>query len=152
MDAGSTLRVRAELSELAAIRRFIEDQATALRIDPPAIYDLLLAVNEIATNSIVHGYRNQPGMIEVALRQIGDGVEICVRDDAPPFDATQAPAPELNLPLVNRPLGGMGIHLVRQLIDSLAYRARPDGGNEVILVKRRIVPRLPQEEPDGSDD
>jgi serine/threonine-protein kinase RsbW len=151
MDAGSTLRVAAKLSELETIRRFVEEQAAALRIDPSATYDLMLAVNEIVANTIIHGYRKQPGPIEVAVRQVGDGCEIRVRDQAPPFDPTQTPLPDLHAPLAKRRLGGMGIYLARQLMDSLAYRATPDGGNEVTLVKHRIVPRLPQEEPDGLD-
>jgi len=151
MDASSSLRVAAELSELETIHRFVEQHATALRIDPSAIDDLLLVVNEIATNSILHGYRKQPGTIEVAMRPIGDAVEICVRDHAPPFDPTQALSPDLHVPLAQRPLGGMGVHLARQLIDSLTYHITPDGWNELTLVKYRIVPHLPQEEPDGSN-
>ena len=149
MDAGSSLRVAAELSELETVRRFVAQRATALRIDPSAIYDLVLAVNEIATNSILHGYCKQPGTIEIAMRPLGDGVEIRVRDHAPPFDPTQAPSSDLHVPLAQRPLGGMGVHLVRQLSDSLTYRITPDGWNELTLVKNRIVPHLPQEEPDG---
>ena len=53
------------------------------------IYDLILAVNEVATNIVVHGYRGQPGAIEIELRRQGDAIEIRLRDQAPLFDPTR---------------------------------------------------------------
>ena len=149
MDGGSTLQVAAELSELEMVRRFVEQQCTALRIDPSVVYDLLLAVEEIATNIIVHGYRRQPGTIDVVVRHVADGLEIRLRDHAPPFDPTVIPAPDLSAPLARRPLGRMGIHLARQLVDSMTYCRTPDGTNQLTLVKQRIIPAIPQEEPDA---
>jgi anti-sigma regulatory factor (Ser/Thr protein kinase) len=151
MDGGSTLQVAAELSELETIRRFVEQRCAALRVDPSVTYDLLLAVEEIAANIIVHGYRRQPGTIDVTARQIADGLEIRLRDRAPPFDPTHLPAPDLHAPLTRRPLGKMGIHLARQLVDSMTYERTPDGANLLILTKRQIVPAIPQEEPDAPD-
>jgi serine/threonine-protein kinase RsbW len=149
MDVESTLRVAAELSELETIRRFVEQQSTPLRIDPSVMYDLLLAIEEIVTNIIIHGYRRQPGTIDVVMRQVADGLEIRLRDQAPPFDPTQVPAPDLSAPLSRRPLGRMGIHLTRQLVDSMTYCRTPDGTNQLTLVKERIIPASPQEELDA---
>jgi anti-sigma regulatory factor (Ser/Thr protein kinase) len=55
---------------------------------------------------------------------------------APPFDPTRVPDPDLTLPLEERPLGGLGIYLIRQSVDKMVYRAVPEGGNELTLVKR----------------
>jgi serine/threonine-protein kinase RsbW len=139
MAVNSSLRVAAELKELPTIRQFVERQAIALHVEPTAIYDLLLAVDELATNIIVHGYRKQPGTIDVVVRQAGERLEICLHDRAPPFDPTQIPAPDLTRPLSKRRLGGMGIYLARQLSDSLIYRRTPAGANELILVKDHII-------------
>ena len=139
MHTGSTLRVPADVRQLALIRRFIEEQAEALSVEQSAVYDLVLAVNEMATNIVVHGYRGQPGEIEITMRQDGDAVEIRLRDQAPAFDPTGAPVPDTTAPLHQRPFGGMGIHVTRQLIDSMTHRVPPQGGNELTLVKRGIV-------------
>jgi len=139
MHTGSTLRVPADLRQLALIRRFVEEQALALSVEESAVYDLVLAVNEMATNIVVHGYRGQPGEIEIAMRQDGDAIEICLRDQAPAFDPTGAPAPDTSVPLHLRPLGGMGIHVTRQMMDSMIHCIPPQGGNELTLVKRGIV-------------
>jgi serine/threonine-protein kinase RsbW len=134
-----SIRVAADVEQLAAIRAFVERQAELLGVESPAIYDLVLAANEIATNIVVHGYQGQPGAIEIDLRRSGDTIEIHLRDQAPPFDPTRAPAPDLTLPLHKRPFGGMGIHVTRQMMDDMRHRALPQGGNELTLVKRGIV-------------
>ena len=134
-----SLRVAADVAQLATIRAFVEQQVRALGVDAAAIYDLILAVNEVATNIVVHGYRSQPGVIEIELRRLGDAIEIRLRDQAPLFDPTRVPMPDLNLPLHKRPLGGMGVHITRQIMDSMRYRITPAGGNELTLVKRAIV-------------
>jgi serine/threonine-protein kinase RsbW len=134
-----TLRVAADVTQLTAIRAFVEQQAQALGVDAETIYDLTLAVNEAATNIVIHGYRRQPGEIEIALRRQGDAIEIRLRDQARLFDPTRVPAPDLTLPLHKRPLGGMGVHVTRQIMDAIRYRVTPDGGNELTLVKRAIV-------------
>ena len=134
-----SLRVAADVGQLAAIRAFVEQQAQALGADPETIYDLILAVNEVATNIIVHGYRRQPGTIEIALRRRGDTIEIRLRDQARLFDPTRVPAPDLTLPLHTRPIGGMGVHVTRQIMDAMRYRVTPEGGNELTLVKRAIA-------------
>ena len=139
MYTGSTLRVPADVRQLALIRRFVEEQSQALSVEQSAVYDLVLAVNEMATNIIVHGYRGQAGEIEISMRQDGDAVEIRLRDQAPAFDPTGARAPDTTAPLHQRPLGGMGIHVTRQMMDSMIHCIPPQGGNELTLVKRGIV-------------
>jgi serine/threonine-protein kinase RsbW len=130
-----SLQVAAELTQLATIRRFVKEKASELHAKADAITDLLIAVDEIVTNTIVHGYRGQTGMIEVEVSKNDQALTICVRDDAPPFDPTHVPTPDLTIPLEERPLGGLGIHLTRELTDEFSYRRLPSGGNEITLTK-----------------
>ena len=133
-----SLKVAADVAQLAAIRAFVEQHSHTPGIDAFDIYDLILAVNEAATNIVIHGYRGRPGEIEIELRQLGDAIEIRLRDQAPLFDPTRVPEPDLTLPLHKRPLGGMGVHVTRELMDAMRYRVTPEGGNELTLVKRAI--------------
>ncbi|MBM3133927.1 MAG: ATP-binding protein [Chloroflexi bacterium] len=136
MNTKSSLRLTAELKNLAAIRRFIEETATALGIEPAVIPDLLLAVDEAATNIIVHGYQGQQGPIEIEVECQGDALVIRLRDEAAPFDPTAIPPPDLSLPLEQRSPGGVGIYLMRQCVEQVTHSCTPQGGNELILVKR----------------
>ena len=146
-----SFRIPAELHRLAEMRRLVEERAIALNVDASAVYDIILAVNEIATNIIVHGYRDQPGMIEIEVGQADDSLILRLRDQAPPFDPTLVPPPDTTLPLEKRPPGGMGLHITRRLMDAMTYRAIPNGGNELTLMKKGIVATLPEEETHAHD-
>jgi serine/threonine-protein kinase RsbW len=132
----STLRVLAELPNLAVIRRFVEETATALKANRDAIDDMIQAVDESATNIIVHGYRDQPGHIEIEMTQEGNALVVRLRDQAPLFDPTRAPPCDVTLPLERRRFGGLGIHLTRRFTDSVTYRTTSEGGNELTLRKK----------------
>jgi anti-sigma regulatory factor (Ser/Thr protein kinase) len=136
------LRVTAELANLGAIRRFIEDNTLRLTADEDMAYALAHAVDECATNIIEHGYDGQPGTIEIEIDRAGENVTIVLRDHAPPFDPTGMPPPDLTLPLEEREPGGLGIYLARQMVDEWRYRPLPDG-NELTLIKR-VKPTSPQ--------
>jgi len=131
-----SLRVTAKLENLAAIRRFVEEAATTLSLDPATVSDIVLAVDEAASNIATHGYQGQPGTIEIEVKRRGDALLIRLRDHAPPFDPTSVPVSDLTVPLEQRAIGGMGIHLIRQVVDKVIHRITPQGGNELLLVKK----------------
>ena len=136
MNTGYSLRLAAELKNLAVIRSFVQESAAVLDVAPAIISDLLLAVDEAATNVITHGYRGQQGTIEIEVKREAVDVVVHVRDNAPPFDPTNVPSPDLTRPLEERSPGGLGIYLIRQYMDEVIYRLMPQGGNELILKKR----------------
>lgn len=127
--------VSATLENLAAVRSLVEEAATALEIAPAAIADVVLAVDEAASNIVVHGYQGQPGTIEIEVKRENDALLVCLRDAASPFDSTRVPAPDMTVPLEQRASGGLGIFLMRQLIDEVTHRTTSQGGNELVLVK-----------------
>lgn len=140
MDKPAILRLNAKLSDLEEIRNFVEKHAQRLSVDPSAIYDILLSVTEMVTNIIVHGYRGESGSVEIEITQQEDALVVFLRDQAPPFDPTQVPTPDITLPLEQRPVGGLGVYLTREFMDRMSYRQGPQGGNELILVKEGVVP------------
>ncbi len=130
------LHTTAELNNLGTIRHFVEESTLSLSADEHTAYALAHAVDECATNIIEHGYRGQPGPIEIEIDRVGENLTIVLRDHAPPFDPTGVPPPDLTLPLEEREPGGLGIYLARQMVDQWHYRALPDGGNEFTLIKQ----------------
>lgn len=126
----------ATLSDLARIREFVEEQALDLGIPTGEVPTLILAVDEAATNVIIHGYHRRGGPIEVEVAREEAMFVVYLRDLAPVFDPTRVPPPDLSIPLFDRPPGGLGIHLMRQIMDELIHRPRPGGGNELIMLKR----------------
>lgn len=138
MNTSSSLCIAAELKNLVEIRRTVQETATALGVDSAMIPDVLLAVDEAASNIIIHGYQGQGGAIEIEMEREGDALVIRLRDEAPPFDPAAVPPPDLTLPLEQRPIGGLGIYLMRQVMDEVTHRITPQGGNELTLLKRCV--------------
>jgi anti-sigma regulatory factor (Ser/Thr protein kinase) len=132
----ATLSVTADLGNLEQIRRFVREAALAAGAAAPDAWDLVQAVDESATNVIVHGYRGAKGQLAVAVAIDGDRLVVRITDAAPAFDPTAVAAPDLGLPLERRPFGGMGVHLTRELTDEVRHRRPDGGGNELTLVKR----------------
>lgn len=130
------LRIPAEIHQLARVRQFVADTAMALGASPGAVDDLVLAVDESLTNIIEHGYGGGPGEVEVEMAREAESVVVRLRDSATPFDPTQLPDPDLSLALDERPVGGLGAYLVRQLVDQVSHQAPPQGGNLLTLVKK----------------
>jgi serine/threonine-protein kinase RsbW len=97
---------------------------------------MVQAVDESVTNIIKHGYGGRDGVVEVEVGRIGSLLVVRLRDNAPPFDPTRVPNPDLDVPLERRPLGGMGVYLTRELTDEVRYLSTPRWHNELTLVKR----------------
>jgi serine/threonine-protein kinase RsbW len=127
------LHVEASLGELAGIRARIRSAAETLGVDPAAVGGLVQAVDEWVANVIVHGYRGAAGQVHIHIQRDGKDIVVRIRDSAPVFDPATAPAFDPDLPLEQRPLGHLGIALIRELCTVFDHRALPDGGNEVTL-------------------
>lgn len=118
----------------AALTSFCEQH----RVSEDAVFDLTIALEEILTNIIRHGYEDKgPHEIDVVIRKQGDLLTLQIADDGRPFDPSKAAPPNLDLPADQRAVGGLGIHLVRSLTDALEYR-REDGRN-VVTVKKKTA-------------
>jgi serine/threonine-protein kinase RsbW len=120
---------------LAPLRAFVRSAAADARASDEESADLVQAVDELVCNVLEHGYRGESGPVEVEVESDDGEIAITIRDQAPPFDPASVPAPNLGLPLEQRPLGGMGVHLARTLTDGLDHRILPGGGNETIIRK-----------------
>jgi len=135
--AKRTLRVPASVDNLAEVRAFVRDSVAAFGGSRRVSDDLVQACDEATCNVILHGYRSQPGDIDLEASAHDGKIEIRILDRAPAFDATAAPAREPGTVPAPTRIGGMGlgIELLRTLTDEVHHSARPDGGNELTLVR-----------------
>jgi serine/threonine-protein kinase RsbW len=122
---------------VAEFRNFIEEACRRAGADESVCFDLKLVVDEACSNVVVHGYEGlEPGPIGVAFAVDGDEIVITITDRAPPFDPRDAPIPNLDAPASERRPGGLGWHLIRELVDRIEYQADAERGNRLTLVKR----------------
>ena len=100
--------------------------------------DMIQAADEAATNSIIHGHAGRPGWVEVRAATQGDRLVVTITDDAPLFDPTTVPSPDLSVHPAQRRPGGMGVLLARTCVDEMTYQPAPAGGNILTLVRRFV--------------
>jgi serine/threonine-protein kinase RsbW len=132
----ATIRLLAEFSNLAVIRQFVAQAGRDAGLDKQAIPDLQLAVDEVCANVIEHGYGGQGGEIEVTIEAIEGGVEARVRDWGTSFDPQAIPLPNVNAPLEQRQVGGLGLYLVRNVMDDVRFAFDAKTGNTITMIKR----------------
>jgi anti-sigma regulatory factor (Ser/Thr protein kinase) len=136
--AGSrALRIPASVDHLAEVREFVRESVTAFGGSKRVADDLVQACDEATCNVVLHGYRNKPGDIDIEAALRDGRIEIRILDRAGEFDpTTAAPRDRTRVPAPTRPGGmGLGIDLLRGLTDEVHHSVRPDGGNELTLVR-----------------
>jgi anti-sigma regulatory factor (Ser/Thr protein kinase) len=101
---------------------------------------LNVAIDELLANALSHGQTGRdPCSVTVEVELDQERVTVIVTDDGTPFDPFARAAPDTTLPVEERPIGGLGIHLVGQLMDEVSYQRR-EGHNVVVLVKQLVNP------------
>jgi len=136
MGPALELSIGSEIGEIPAVSARLEEAMGTNGFSPEEILDTQLAVEEVITNIIVHGYRKAGCPIGLAARFVSGGIEIRVSDEAPRFDPLAIPEPEIGGGIDERRIGGLGIFLVRKVMDELAYRY--EGGKNILtMVKKR---------------
>lgn len=108
-------------------------------LHPKIVFHLTLVLDELTTNIISYGYADfDEHPIDVTIALDGDLLTIRVEDDAEPFNILEAPDPELDVPLEDRtkPVGGMGIHLIRNMVHGIHYQR--EGDRNVLTLSKNI--------------
>jgi serine/threonine-protein kinase RsbW len=119
-----------------AITAFLESHA----VPPKLVYALNLAVEEMATNIIKYGYDDAAEhQITLVLRLDQNNLTMTISDDGHAFNPLQRPAVDVSGPIEDRDVGGLGIHLVRNLFDELTYERR--AGRNVFTVGKHLTPK-----------
>lgn len=127
---------RNDLSELARLSEFLAAFGDRAGLPEDVRGDLELALEEIFVNAATHGHP-EGGEHAIAVRISLDGsvVTLVVEDDGVPFNPLEARLVDLDLPVTERGIGGLGIHLVKGVMDELEY-ARLEGRNRLVMRKK----------------
>ena len=131
---------RSEIGRLSeAVDRFGEEH----HLSADDIAAVNLALDEIVINIIAHGYDDQrEHQIHVSLALEGEILTIQVEDDGKPFDPLEAPPPNLDLPIEDRPIGGLGIYIVRSTVNEIEHRR--EGGRNILTMQKTMAGRAGQ--------
>ena len=136
MSDALSVTVVNQRSEIERLSRFVDAYGEANNLSPDLTFAMNLALDEVLTNIILHGYDDQrEHTILVRLDLMDDTLSAEVEDDGRSFNPMNAPPVDVDAVIEDRPIGGLGIHIVRSTMDVLEYR-RQDGRNFFIMRKR----------------
>ena len=122
-----TVVIRNHLSELDRVDATVERFGERTGLPAETLSRLRIVCDEVLSNVIAYAFPdNGEHDVEVRLAMVGRRLVVRVSDDGIPFDPLTVAPPDLNAPLAQRQLGGLGIHLVRSLFEEVTYERRAD--------------------------
>lgn len=138
MSSTLSLRMATSIDELRRIDAEIEGFARTENWPPKLEFQIKLMLEEMGINIVKHGHGGDGSHeVEIELVSGPDTVTLHIIDHGRPFDSlTDVPPPDTSSAIEDRPVGGLGVHLVRTLADEARY-CRKDGKNHLTLIKRR---------------
>jgi len=130
------LVLKNEIEEISKLEGFMETIGEATGIDLSLVVSLNLALEEAVTNVISYAYpEGQEGTVDIDVRATKEQLEFVISDSGIPFDPTTKEDADITLGVEERPIGGLGIFLVRQLMDTILYEYK-DKKNILTLRKQ----------------
>jgi serine/threonine-protein kinase RsbW len=136
-DPMQCLTVPGNLDSLRSLRDFVRSVAGSAGLEKSAAYRLGLAVDEVATNIVVHGYDEAglAGAIKVWCEMDADALRIHLEDTGAPYDPVQYSNVDIDQPLEDRPEGGLGVFLATRGVDDLEYAKSDDKNRHTFVVR-----------------
>ncbi|MEK6553562.1 MAG: ATP-binding protein [Bacteroidota bacterium] len=130
------LLIKSKTDNLAVIRDFIKSAADQSGFSEDTVGKIILAVDEACTNIIKHAYKNSPeGNIFIKIKFNDPKFSISITDEGSHFDPNKVPEPNLREYYKEKRVGGLGVFLIKKLMDEVNYSTLTGNKNQVILVK-----------------
>jgi serine/threonine-protein kinase RsbW len=136
-EGSITVRVPADLREIERLNKVVRQFGDLHEVPSRALYALNLALDEIVTNVVRYGFDESAGkeiVAQVTARE--NELTTVVSDPGREFNPLEVAPPDLTAPLAERSLGGLGIHLVRSLMDTIEYHRQ--NGENVLTMRKRV--------------
>ena len=130
------LVIKNEISEIAKLSLFVEELSEELDLSPDLTFNLNLVLEEAVVTVINYAYpKNESQEISLSAQKIDDNLYFVLTDSGKEFDPTQVPDADISLSAEDRQIGGLGIFLIRQIMNKVEYQ-RIDGKNVLTLKKQ----------------
>ncbi len=131
------VKIHNDLAEMMLLRDCVLQFSEENQLSEDIVFALDLCLEELITNVIKYGYDDSAQhAIYISLSMEGDRLVLEMRDDGHAFDPTLLPDPDLDVPLEERRIGGLGIHLVRNYVDSMEYKR--EANQNILTLKKKI--------------
>ena len=131
-----TLRIKNDIHELSMMNEFLEEAGEELGLSTAFMMSLNLVMEEAVSNIIFYAYKGDvEDAVDISL--VREGGELTLIDHGIAFDPTLRKDPDITLSAEDRPIGGLGIFLIKKIMDEVSYQ-RVDERN-VFIMKKKIT-------------
>lgn len=134
------------MDQLASLHSFVEALCNEMQVPDEVRFALKLAAEEAFTNIMTHGYdaESTHTPVDLSAHATDEEIALVLTDRGEAFDPRSVPPADVHSGWEERPIGGVGWHLIRRLIDRVLYEPDTPAGNRLTLVKRRTAGSRPQ--------
>jgi anti-sigma regulatory factor (Ser/Thr protein kinase) len=134
-EVSKNILINNNLSEIERLSKAVAEFGKKNNLSSEVIYDVRLALEEVVSNIINYGFEdNYEHQISIEMNLQGETLTMKIKDDGKPFNPLEVKSTNLDKPFDEREIGGMGIHIVRKLMDKILYK-REEGNNVLQLTK-----------------
>jgi serine/threonine-protein kinase RsbW len=133
----SEITLPADLAHLQAFLEQADHWAREAGLSEKKVQDIALATEEALVNIFHYGYREGEGEVAMACRIAPETLTLEIRDTGQPFNPLSREDPDTSLSLEDRPIGGLGIFLIKQLMDEVHYRREGDQNILTVVIRRK---------------
>ena len=128
------------LADLPRIISFFHVAAMHVGVQQGSLFDVELALDEACTNVFEHAYPEHHGALRLQVEAEGGDLVLTLEDWGRPFDPDCVATPDTAAPLCDRPIGGLGLYLIRQLMDDVRFTF-DQSSNLLVMTKRDVIPQ-----------
>jgi serine/threonine-protein kinase RsbW len=136
-----TFELKSSLAELDKLSRHLDIYGRKIELPKKFLFEINLVLDELFTNIICYGfYGNREHIIRVTITLKNDEICVCIEDDGIPFNPIEFEIPDMPHSIEDCKIGGLGIHIVRKLMDDICYQR--SGDKNVLALKKKIKTSL----------
>ena len=132
-----SFKLKNDQSELERLCHNCEEIGQSIGISDKSMFEMNLALDELFTNIISYGFQDcQEHIIKVSITVEGDQLQMRIEDDGVPFNPLESETPDIQCGIEDCKIGGLGIHLIKKLMDDIQYQRVAD--KNILVLRRKI--------------
>ena len=138
MSTHKTVRITNQRDQVDTVRKFFDDYSKENKLTEKTVHDIQMALDELLTNIVNYGYEDSDEhKIDVRFGINDDAVRVEIIDDSKPYNILEQENPDISLSVEDKPIGGLGIFLIKKLMSNVDYYTK-EGKNHLVMTKELV--------------
>ena len=138
MSTHKTVRITNQRDQIDNVRKFFDDYSKENKLTEKTVHDIQMALDELLTNIVNYGYEDSDEhQIDVHFGINNNAVNVEIVDDSKPYNILEQENPDISLSVDDKPIGGLGIFLIKKLMSNVDYYTE-NGKNHLVMTKELV--------------